>query len=224
MLNAQPNDLTHSAALLEKLCDAATVDRDGLGELFELARPRLLRLVKLRMQAMLTRRVDAEDIVQDVLIKATSRFDAFAAGRPVPVLIWLRGLAIDCLIDTTRKHLHTEKRAISREEMPRQNWLSDTSLAITRVWAVDPRSPSEILSIQQRAEDLKTALGLLPENYREVLVLRFFESLTIAETASTMNCSVANAKVLQFRAVKRLEKILESDLSWNSADRRGGTP
>ena len=44
-------------------------------------------------------------------------------------------------------------------------------------------------------------LEMLPDNYREGLVLRFFESLSVAETAAALDCSVANAKVLQFGRV-----------------------
>ena len=71
------------------------------------------------------------------------------------------------------------------------------------------------------ADNGQRALEMLPDNYREVLVLRFFESLSVAETAAAMDCSVANAKVLQFRAMKKLQDIIENRIGWNSADQVG---
>ena len=46
-------------------------------------------------------------------------------------------------------------------------------------------------------------LDALPANYRSVLELRFLRGYSIRETASAMGVSVANAKVLQLRALRR---------------------
>jgi len=205
---------------LDQLCDEAAADRAELNALFDAARPRLLRVIALRSPPQLAQRVDAEDIVQETLARASARFDQFVQTRKVPVFVWLRGLALDLLIEFQRRHLGAAKRAVHREVSMRQ-WLQETSLEMTRLWDSDARSPSRIISDRQRGEDLKRALEMLPDNYREVLVLRFFESLSVAETAAALDCSVANAKVLQFRAMKKLQDIIENRIGWNSADQVG---
>ncbi|MEL6105910.1 MAG: sigma-70 family RNA polymerase sigma factor [Planctomycetota bacterium] len=203
---------------LEFLCDEATKDRSSLNELFERARPRLLRIINLRSPSQLNQRVDAEDVLQETFARATERFDEFVRERRVPVFVWLRGLALERLVEFKRKHLGAAKRDAGREVSMRQ-WLCETSLEMTRRWSMNAKSPSRIVSDRQRSEDLKRALEWLPENYREVLVLRFFESLSVSETAVALNCSVANAKVLQFRALKKLNEILRDKIGWKSADR-----
>lgn len=201
----------------DRLCDDAVSDREALNALFEAARPRLLRVITLRSPPHLEKRVDADDIAQETFARATQRFEQYASERRVPVFVWLRGLALDLLVEFQRKHLGAAKRAVGRE-VSMQQWLKETSLEMTRLWDSDAKSPSRIISDRQRGEDLKRAIEMLPANYREVLVLRFFESLSVAETAGAIDCSVANAKVLQFRAMKKLQEIMENQIGWNSAD------
>ncbi|MEO1527660.1 MAG: sigma-70 family RNA polymerase sigma factor [Planctomycetota bacterium] len=204
---------------LESLCEEAIKDRSNLNELFQSARPRLLRIINLRSPPQLNQRVDSEDVLQETFVRATQRFNEFANERRVPVFVWLRGLALERLVEFKRQHLGAAKRDLGREVSMRQ-WLNETSLEMTRRWAMNAKSPSQIVSDRQRSEDLKRALEWLPENYREVLVLRFFESLSVAETAVALDCSIANAKVLQFRALKKLNQILRDKIGWDSADRQ----
>lgn len=204
--------------VLDRLCDEAVVDRSALNALFDAARPRLLRIVALRSPPQLGQRADPEDIVQETFARATVRFAEYARERKVPVFVWLRGLACDRLVEFKRMHLGAAKRAVGRE-IAKRNWLQETSLEMTQHWDSDAKSPSQIISDRQRGEDLKKALDLLPENYREVLVLRFFESLSVAETAAALDCTESNAKVLQFRAMKKLQEIMTQQIGWKSADR-----
>ena len=51
--------------------------------------------------------------------------------------------------------------------------------------------------------DVSPILDGLPDNYRSVLEFRFLRGYSIRETAAAMGVSVANAKVLQLRALRR---------------------
>ena len=57
------------------------------------------------------------------------------------------------------------------------------------------------------AVQVSNLLQALPERYREVLSYRFLLNLSIRKTAATMRVSVANIKVLQFRAIKQATKL-----------------
>ncbi len=184
-----------------------------------IARPRLIRLVKVRMSDQLARRLDADDVVQETLVTAAKRFDEFKNSRSVPVFVWLRGLAIERLIEANRYHLRAAKRAAS-QDVSKQDWLNQSSLDLLERWVSQGKSPSQVVADRQRSEDLNQVLQELPENYREVIVLRFFESLTIAETAAAIGITIPNAKVLQFRALKRMEKLMTASRGWKSADRK----
>lgn len=53
-------------------------------------------------------------------------------------------------------------------------------------------------------------LAALPERYRRILQLRFLEACSVAEAAAIMGISVANAKVLQHRALRRAASLAET--------------
>ena len=55
----------------------------------------------------------------------------------------------------------------------------------------------------ERDVDVSPILDSLPDNYRNVLEFRFLRGYSIRETAAAMGVSVANAKVLQLRALRR---------------------
>jgi RNA polymerase sigma-70 factor (ECF subfamily) len=56
----------------------------------------------------------------------------------------------------------------------------------------------------QQAERI---LAALPERYRRILQLRFLDACTVAEAAQALGISVANAKVLQHRALRRAAEV-----------------
>jgi DNA-directed RNA polymerase specialized sigma subunit, sigma24 homolog len=53
------------------------------------------------------------------------------------------------------------------------------------------------------------ALNLLPEQYKEIIKLRFYERKSIKEIADILNKTEDATKVLQYRALKRLKEIIE---------------
>jgi RNA polymerase sigma-70 factor, ECF subfamily len=70
------------------------------------------------------------------------------------------------------------------------------------------RDPGQIAAwlyrvAQNATADYWRAFYRLPEHYRRVLELRFLERLTVAETARAMGISSGNARVLQYRALRR---------------------
>jgi RNA polymerase sigma-70 factor (ECF subfamily) len=54
-------------------------------------------------------------------------------------------------------------------------------------------------------------LAELPEQYRRILQLRFLESCSVREAATALGVSVAYAKVLQHRALRRAAQLMEVD-------------
>lgn len=203
---------------LDEIVERIELGKATVDDLFAAARVRLLRLISVRMPVQLIKRVDPEDIIQESFIAASKRFGEYLAGRKVPVFIWLRGLAIERLIDAQRYHLGAAKRDIRREDAAK-HWIDQSTFELLHHVASNQKTPSRLVADQQRNSNMRNALLKLSDRYREVLVLRFFESLSVAETAAAMNTSVANTKVLQFRALQKLEDVVINELNWQSADR-----
>ncbi len=76
--------------------------------------------------------------------------------------------------------------------------------------APDPkgRTPDEQLQSQEAMQCLETAVGELPGRQREAFMLRTFEGLDVAGTASAMGCSEGSVKTHYSRAVHSLRETL----------------
>src|SRR5437588_8507035 len=86
------------------------------GQLLERHRPKLRRMVAVRLDRRLAARVDPSDVVQESMAEAAARLDQYVRDRPLPFYPWLRRIASDRLADASRRHLHAGRRSVGREE------------------------------------------------------------------------------------------------------------
>src|SRR5271165_6152858 len=91
-------------------------DPSAADELWERHRPALRRMIGLRLDQALGRRVDASDVVQEVLLKATQRLGEYLRNPVMPFHLWLRQIARDHVIDAHRRHREAGKRSLDREQ------------------------------------------------------------------------------------------------------------
>src|SRR6266404_289265 len=104
--------------------EAAAVER-----LLTAHREPLRRMIGLRLDPALAARVDASDVVQDVLLEAHRRLDDYLKNPALPFHLWLRHIAKDHIIDAHRKHHLAKKRGVDREQpMARPGWAEQSSL------------------------------------------------------------------------------------------------
>jgi DNA-directed RNA polymerase specialized sigma24 family protein len=66
-------------------------------------------------------------------------------------------------------------------------------------------------SISTAPERARAVLTALPDNYRRILELRFLQGRSIRDSATEMGVSVANAKVLQHRALQLAAQVSDKD-------------
>lgn len=83
-------------------------------------------MVGLRLDPAIARRVDASDVVQEVLIGASWRLDEYLRNPALPIHVWLLQMARDCLFDAHRRHRQAQCHALDREQ-PLRPALSDAS-------------------------------------------------------------------------------------------------
>src|SRR3954447_8730203 len=91
--------------------DAAAVER-----LLTAHREPLRRMVGMRLDPALAARVDASDIVQDVLLEASRRLEDYLRNPAMPFHLWLRHIAKDHVIDAHRRHRRAQRRSLDREQ------------------------------------------------------------------------------------------------------------
>jgi RNA polymerase sigma-70 factor (ECF subfamily) len=201
---------TDSSAPSELLSRAARGDQDAVAKLFGHYRPRLKRMVALRLDRRLQGRVDASDVLQEAYLDLARRAQEFLARPTMPFFLWLRLLTGQRLLAIHRTHLRAKMRDAAQEVAIFQGALppaSSASLAAQLLGRLTSPSQAAIRTeLQLRLQD---ALNGMEPIDREVLVLRHFEELSNGETAEILGLQPAAASNRYVRALKRLRNILE---------------
>ena len=178
-----------------------------MDRLISLHRDYLRRLIDLRMDDALRRRVDPSDIVQEAQLVASQRVDDYLRRRPTSFRIWLRRKALERLIDVRRRHM-AQKRSAFRDVH-----LTDaSSLAIANLMVTS--SPSRWVLRKELIQQVRSAIQGMAEIDREVLLLRHVEELSNSEVAELLDIDLQAARKRHGRAVRRLAERL-SQLGFN---------
>lgn len=178
-----------------------------LGQLLENYRHYLHLLARLEIGRNLQAKLDASDLVQDTLLEAHRNFQRFRGGCESQFVCWLRQIMAASMSNLLRRYLGTQGRDV-RLERDLAVHLDQSSQLLDR-GLVDPASsPSQQAARREQAVVLADALAQLPDDYREVIILRNLESLCFAEVAGRMGRSVDSVEKLWMRALVRLRQVM----------------
>ena len=141
-------------------------------------------------------RPDAEDLTGQVFMRAVEQLDV---DRPAPqISAWLYRVAQNAVADYWRAFYRLPQIGVEQ---------------VAAAWEPvmpqpDPHADAEA---DRAATAVRRLLKRLPEQYARVLELRFLHRLSVAETASQLGISHGNAKVLQYRALRKAALLVEAD-------------
>jgi RNA polymerase sigma-70 factor (ECF subfamily) len=198
-------DASETQALLRRV---AADDAGAAERLWESYREPLRRMIDLRLDHALGRRVDASDVVQDVLIKASQRLGDYLRNPALPFDFWLRQLARDQMIDEHRRHRGAARRSLDREQ-PMAPAFPDRSSLDLAAQLCDPElTPAAAALRGELQRRFQAALRQLDDDDREIVLLRHFEQLSNGEAARTLGLSEAAAGMRHLRALRRLRALL----------------
>ena len=166
-------------------------------------------MVQLRMDRAISQRIDASDIVQDVLLEASQRLKHYLQDPRMPFHLWLRQLAKDQLIDTHRRHRVAQRRSTDREQSLTAGGNGERSSldlgAQLRDQELTPAAAALRKEFQQR---FYQAIEQLEEDDREIILMRHVEQLTNNEVAVALQLSPPAAGMRHLRALRRLREML----------------
>jgi RNA polymerase sigma-70 factor (ECF subfamily) len=151
--------------------------------------------------------VDSSDLVQEAFLEAHRDFVQFAGSTEAELLAWLRRILARNLADTARYQtagLRDHRRQRSLEAL-----LDQSSLAVQEALAATGTTASAVAARRERAVLLADALESLPEDYRDVVILRNLEGLRFSDVATRMGRSSGAVRMLWARAIERLSEALE---------------
>jgi len=132
----------------------------------------------------------AEDLTQHIFMKAWEAIHRYQ-WRELPFQHWLLRLARNAVIDHYRSMKPTNSSLLDPVSV-----------------GVDPEIE---LAQSEMVNTLQDAVRQLPDEQREVIVLRFIEQMPHADVAQHLGKSAATVRVIQHRALQALRRLLEQD-------------
>jgi RNA polymerase sigma-70 factor (ECF subfamily) len=179
----------------------------ALGRLLEMYRQYLLLLARVQIGRRLQSKVEASDLVQETFLEAHRTFARFRGTTEAELVGWLRQLLSSHLAMEVRRFCGTRRRDVRLERRLAEE-MDQSSRALDQALVARLSSPSQQAMRREQAVLLADALARLPEDYREVLILRHLEGLSFPDVAGRMGRTLDSVEKLWVRALPRLRRLL----------------
>ncbi|MEK7086139.1 MAG: sigma-70 family RNA polymerase sigma factor [Patescibacteria group bacterium] len=182
------DELKNQEAMIEKLVVLSKRgNQDAFAKLYDIFVDPIYRYVYYRVNAG-----DAEDIVETVFLKVWENIRQYKQQKR-SFSAWIFRIAHNLIVD----HYRSAKDRIFEELHPQ---IPDQS-----------RQHNPIKSAQTILDNevLKKALNNMKHQYREVIIYKFINELSNKEISEILGKSEGSLRILQFRALKALKKVLE---------------
>jgi RNA polymerase sigma-70 factor (ECF subfamily) len=195
----------HTADLLQR---HRAGDPRALDELLARHQPRLRHMVELRLDRRLHAQLRAADVAREACRAAGARLQEYLADPRLPLFLWLRLVVGQHLMELHRRHLGAVaggglEVSLYRGALPRAS-----SAALAARLLGKQTATTQALARAERLLRLQEAINTLDPVDREVVSLRHFEELTLAEAAQVLGLPEPAAAKRYVRALKRLKDIL----------------
>jgi RNA polymerase sigma-70 factor, ECF subfamily len=183
----QGNSVAEDRLRLEReLVEAARVDREAFGKLYDLYFGQIYSYAYYRTRS----RPDAEDVSAQTFQQALEHMNSYE-WRGVPFVAWLYRIASNIIAGRHRRQLpETELDeaygVVSGDSMPEQESLRS-----------------------EQARELRAAVATLPASQQQAVLLKFAQGLRNKEIGEILGCSEGAVKQLLHRAMEKLRSRVE---------------
>lgn len=180
---------------------------DSLAEFVESRRPQLTGYIQNNLGPALRRKLEPDDIFQEVLIAALGSPAQFDVPGRDPFKL-LCQIAEQRIIDAHRHHVGAQKRSAEREVSIDRTADTGKGFGFIDLLVASMTSPSQAFSRDQKEFRLQAAISNLPEEQREALRLRYIENLSSKDVAERLGKTDGAIRVLLSRTLARLQEVL----------------
>lgn len=162
-------------------------DKDAFGQIYNLFYRRIFRYCQFNLTGQ--RSEEAQDLCQETFFRAYKSLSAFSERKGGSFQAYLFRIARNLIIDSSRK-----KKDVPLQEYSSVEYESDLDEQIDK---------------KRQNQKLKEALNKLPEVERQIVILRYFEEMTTAETAKVIGLREGALRVRSHRVLKKLKELME---------------
>ncbi len=181
-------------------------DREALGPWLAARRPTLLAYIERRLGMALRRKIEPDDLIQDVNAEAIRSVAQIDLAQRDP-FGWLCQIAERRIVDAHRKFFGSQKRNASRE-MPLDAGANSEGGGLIDLLVASMTTASQAFSRDQRQIRLLAALEKIPEDQRTALRMRYLEGLPSKQIAEKLGKTDGAIRVMLTRSLARLQQEL----------------
>lgn len=138
---------------------------------------------------------DAADLAQETFVKVFQNRTKFDPGQKFTT--WLYAIASNLVRDRYRWRSRHPQVSLDAESEQTDTSLKDNLSA-------SAPSPDELMQSEERAATVRKAVGALPEELRQPLILAIYQELSQAEIAEILKCSIKAVETRIYRARQQL--------------------
>ncbi|BBO33447.1 RNA polymerase ECF-type sigma factor [Lacipirellula parvula] len=183
----------------------------GLGPLLQQYEEYLLLLARVEVGRRLQRKLDPSDLVQEVFLDAHRQFPNFRGTTESELLEWLRQILAGITANAMRHYLGVQGRDARRElEQDISGSFGKTAKQLHELAAVSGETPSQDAMRREQAVVVADAIQSLPDDYRDVLILRHWEGLSFPDVAIRLSKTTDSVEKLWMRALVKLRQQMKS--------------
>jgi RNA polymerase sigma-70 factor (ECF subfamily) len=172
---------------------AVSNDREAFGEIVR----RWDRKIFALCFGMLGREDDARDAAQEAFVSAYRSIGSFRGEAKVSS--WLHRIAVNQCLTLMRR-----KRARPEDRLDTDNGDEDRTFIAAAAF-----SPANTAETAERMKLVRTAVGTLPIDLRQVVIMKEFEEMTFQEISETLELPLSTVKSRLYAALKHLRSKLE---------------
>jgi RNA polymerase sigma-70 factor (ECF subfamily) len=185
----------------------------SVGALLQIYRNYLLVLASTQIERRIRPRVSPSDIVQETMLRAHKNFGQFRGTTERELVAWLRQILVNSLAKFVEQHVLAARRDVRREVSIERLGaaLEQSTIQLAALLPAAGKSPSMAAQQREEAVVLADRLSQLPDDYREVLVLRNLQALPFEEVAQQMDRSVGATRMLWLRAIEKLRDVYRKE-------------
>jgi RNA polymerase sigma-70 factor (ECF subfamily) len=182
-------------------------DREALGQWLNARRGPLLAFIERRLGTALRRKVDPDDLLQEVNTEAIRSFGEMDLTQRDP-FGWLCQIAERRIIDSHRRFFGSQKRDAGREVPLNAASGDDSRAGLIDMLVASMTTASQAFSRDQKQIRLLAALEKLPEEQRDALRMRYIEDLPSKTIAERLGKTDGSIRVMLTRSLAKLQAIL----------------
>ena len=174
---------------------------------------RLQRYIQPRVPSVLNGIANSDDIMQLTFTQAFLKISSFEGETEPSFFKWLKVIADRQIQDSVKSKLR-KKRGGERKQVSVSQ--TDSALNLLDILVADQSTASRKLSRKEAQNALHICISELPEDYREILRLRYFDGLSIAEVAEATDRSEGAIRGILDRARAKLRDGMGRASQWLS--------